>query len=302
MKNVLRNSPFVGEALAGSWRENNLLAPTRRRASPGPRVHDGTIVTERPDEMWAIDGTACMTDQGNATVFVVIDHCTGECLGAHAARRGTRMEAIDTLRQAIRATRGTFDRDVAASVALRHDHGSQFISHAFQDELQFVGIRPSPSFVRSRPTRVKWQRLCRTIHSNTQGAIALAHTIRNRRRTRCCASRLCASIQQSLDPRASWIQNARVGPSLPEFKAEAVRLCQIGDHMISCIASDLNIGENALREWVHHAKADAGNGVPGTLTSDEREKLARLRREHKRMAMDLEILKKAAEFFARRSP
>ena len=53
----------------------------------------------------------------------------------------------------------------------------------------------------------------RTIHSNTQGAIALAHTIRNRRRTRCCASRLCASIQQSLDHRASWLQDARAVPT-----------------------------------------------------------------------------------------
>ena len=169
IKIVLRNSPFVGEGyrkvdarlraemrvfsaprrILRIMRENNLLAPMRCRSSPGPRVHDGTIVTERPDEMWAIDGTSCMTDQGNATVFVVIDHCTGECLGAHAAQRGTRMEAIDTLRQAIRATRGKFDRDVAAGVALRHDHGSQFISHAFQDELRFVGIRSSPSFVRS---------------------------------------------------------------------------------------------------------------------------------------------------------
>ena len=169
IKNVLLHSPFVGEGyrkvdarlraemrvfcaprrILRIMRENNVLAPMRCRSSPGPCVHDGTIVTERPDEMWAIDGTACMTDQGNATVFVVIDHCTGECLGVHAARRGTRMEAIDTLRQAIRATRGTFDRDIAAGVALRHDHGSQFSSHAFQDELRFVGIRPSPSFVRS---------------------------------------------------------------------------------------------------------------------------------------------------------
>ena len=44
IKNVLRNSPFVAEAQAGSWRESDLLAPTRRRSSPGPRVHDGKIV------------------------------------------------------------------------------------------------------------------------------------------------------------------------------------------------------------------------------------------------------------------
>ena len=60
------------------------------------------------------------------------------------------------------------------------------------------------------------------------------------------------------------------------------------------IASDLNIGDTVLREWVHRAKAGAGNGVPGALTSDEREELSRLRREHKRVLMDLEILKKAA--------
>ena len=163
IKIVLRNLRFVGEALAGSWRENNVLAPMRCQSSPGPRVHNGTIVTERPDEMWAIDGTECMTDQGNATVFVLIDHCTGECLGAHAARRGTRMEAIDTLRQAIRATRGTFDRDIAAGVALRHDHGSQFISHAFQNELRFVGIRSSPSFVRSPEGNGCVERFIRTL-------------------------------------------------------------------------------------------------------------------------------------------
>ena len=87
----------------------------------------------------------------------------------------------------------------------------------------------------------------------------------------------------------------------PEFKAEAVRLCQIGDRTISRVASDLNIGENALREWVQRAKIDAGDGPAGTLTTDEREEFMRLRREHKRVLMDLEILKKAAEFFARRN-
>ena len=144
-------------------RESDLLAPTRRRSSPGPRTHDGTIVTQRPDEMWAIDGTSCMTDQGSATVFVVIDHCTGEFLGARAAKCGTRHEAIDTLRQAIRATCGTFDRDVAAGVALGHDHASQFISHAFQDELRFVGIRSSPSFVRSPERNGCVERFIRTL-------------------------------------------------------------------------------------------------------------------------------------------
>ncbi len=93
----------------------------------------------------------------------------------------------------------------------------------------------------------------------------------------------------------------RIGPSAqcrsftPEFKAEAVRLCQIGDRTISRVASDLNIGENALREWVQRAKIDAGNRGAGVLTSDEREEFMRLRREHKRVLMDLEVLTTASQ-------
>ena len=30
---------------------------------------------------------------------------------------------------------------------MRHDHGSQFISRTYQDELRFLGIKSSPSFV-----------------------------------------------------------------------------------------------------------------------------------------------------------
>lgn len=110
------------------------------------------MVTARTEEMWAIDGTLCMTDQGSAMVFVVIDHCTGECL-----------RAIDTLRQAIRTTRGTFDRYVAVNVALRHDHGCQFISHTIQDELRFVGIRLSSLFVRSPEGNKFVERFVRTL-------------------------------------------------------------------------------------------------------------------------------------------
>lgn len=83
------------------------------------------------------------------------------------------------------------------------------------------------------------------------------------------------------------------------FKAEAVRLCQVGDRNIGQVASDLNLTETALRDWVRRAEIDAGNGLTGTLTSDEHDELARLRRENKRVLMDLEILKKAAAFFAR---
>ena len=87
----------------------------------------------------------------------------------------------------------------------------------------------------------------------------------------------------------------------PEFKAEAVRLVQVGDRSIGQVAIDLDLTETALREWVRRAEVDAGKGPPGALTTTEREELTRLRRENKRLQMERDILKAAATFFAKES-
>ena len=84
-----------------------------------------------------------------------------------------------------------------------------------------------------------------------------------------------------------------------QFKAEAVRLCRVGDRSIKQVAKDLDLTETALREWVKRADVDVGKGPPGALTTAEREELTRLRRENKRLQMEREILKKAAAFFAK---
>jgi transposase-like protein len=86
-----------------------------------------------------------------------------------------------------------------------------------------------------------------------------------------------------------------------EFKAEAVRLCKVGDRSVTQVAADLDLTETALREWVKRSDIDAGNGSAGALTTDERAELAQLRRENKRLLMEREILKKAAAFFAKES-
>ncbi len=86
-----------------------------------------------------------------------------------------------------------------------------------------------------------------------------------------------------------------------EFKAEAVRLCKVGDRSIKQVARDLDLTETALRDWVKRAGIDAGKGPPEALTTAEREELARLRRELKRVTMEREILKAAATFFAKES-
>ena len=85
----------------------------------------------------------------------------------------------------------------------------------------------------------------------------------------------------------------------PEFKAETVRLCKVGDRSIRQVAKDLDLTETALREWVKRADIDAGEGPPGALTTAERGELAELRKRVKRLEMEREILKKATAFFAK---
>ncbi|UQA57104.1 IS3 family transposase [Polyangium aurulentum] len=78
-----------------------------------------------------------------------------------------------------------------------------------------------------------------------------------------------------------------------EFKAEAVRLCQVGDRSIAKVAKDLDLTETALREWVRAAGVSAAAQPAEALTDAEREELVRLRRDVKRLQMEREIPKKS---------
>jgi len=87
--------------------EQYLFACSRPVGVRGPKTHDGSIITEKPDAMWAIDAT-------NRT-------------------------------------------------KLRHDHGSQFISHAFRDHPKTAGIESGPSCVRQPEGNGCVERFIRTL-------------------------------------------------------------------------------------------------------------------------------------------
>ena len=168
VRRVLEASPFHGEGYRKVWaklrvegrrtskervrrlmREHDLQAPQRAGHAHGPKAHDGTITTEAPDVMWGTDMTATVTvAEGPAFVFVAVDHCTAECIGLHAAKRGTRFEALEPIRQGIRERFGGIGEGVARGLRLRHDHGSNYLADDFQQEVAFFGIESSPSFVR----------------------------------------------------------------------------------------------------------------------------------------------------------
>lgn len=82
-------------------RQADLLVPSRAPRVVGPRGHDGTITTKRPNQMWGTDKTSTVTLQdGAVTVFVGVYHGTLEGIGIHAAKRATRFEALEPIRQA----------------------------------------------------------------------------------------------------------------------------------------------------------------------------------------------------------
>ena len=182
---LLAGSPFHGEGYRKMWarlrfsgvrtsprrvlrvmREHDLLAHQRLGSPRGPRAHDGSITTERVDEMWGTDLTTVLTGEGAAAVFVAVDHCSAECVGAHASARATRHEALEPVRQAVRRSFGAIGQGVATGLSIRHDHGSQYVSGDFQAELKFLGVTSSPAFVRAPEGNGCAERFIRTLKEN----------------------------------------------------------------------------------------------------------------------------------------
>jgi transposase len=95
------------------------------------------------------------------------------------------------------------------------------------------------------------------------------------------------------------------GPKRPrrsftdEFKAGAVRLVVDEGKTVPQVARDLDLTESALRTWVERARADAGKGKPGVLTTAEKEELAALRKRVRQLEVERDILRRAAAFFAK---
>jgi len=185
IRDVLADSPFHGEGHRKVWarlrfggirtskrrvlrlmREHDLLAPSRVGRPHGPKAHDGTIRTERVDQMWGTDLTSTATGEGQASIFITVDHGSTECLGIHAARQATRFEALEPLRQGVRACFGAFAKGIAGGLMVRHDHGSQFVAHDYQRELAFLGIQSSPAFVREPEGNGCAERFIRTLKEN----------------------------------------------------------------------------------------------------------------------------------------
>lgn len=110
--------------------------------------------------------TAVATGEGQAAVFIAVDHCSAECMGIHASTSATRHEALEPIRQGVRRSFGAFCKDVAQGLKIRHDHGSQYTSRDFQREVRFLGAEGSPAFVRAPEGNGCAERFIRTLKEN----------------------------------------------------------------------------------------------------------------------------------------
>jgi len=178
----LAASPFVGEGHRKPWarlrlagirvartrvlrlmRENQLLSPHRR---PQGRLdpHEGTITTERPDQMWGTDGVRIQTvEDGWVWTFSAVDHCHGECVGWHVTKIGDRFAALEPIAQGLARYFGGVQAQAGRGLALRMDHGTQYMADHFLNQVKYWGIAPSFAFVAEPQTNGVAERFNRTL-------------------------------------------------------------------------------------------------------------------------------------------
>lgn len=87
-----------------------------------------------------------------------------------------------------------------------------------------------------------------------------------------------------------------------EFKLEAVRMMETSDRPASEIAAELGIRRNLLYKWKEQLEAKGESSFKakrGRPPKSDQDEMTTLRQENDRLREEVEILKKAAAYFAR---
>ena len=87
------------------------------------------------------------------------------------------------------------------------------------------------------------------------------------------------------------------------FKLEAIRLMETSDRPTSEIALQLGIRRNQLYQWKDQMtkKGKISTAKRGRPKKEDQSEMVTLRQENKRLKEEVEILKKAAAYFAKES-
>lgn len=183
IRHDLERSPFTGEGHRKVWarlrivdtirvsrkrvlrlmHDNRLLSPHRPRTHT-EEPHAGTITTAAPNVMWGTDGARVFTvDDGWVWIFSAVDHWSAECVGWHVTKIGDRFAALEPISMGLTHLFGGVEAEVARGLALRMDHGTQYLSDHFLNQIKFWGIHPSFAFVAEPETNGVAERFNRTL-------------------------------------------------------------------------------------------------------------------------------------------
>ena len=89
----------------------------------------------------------------------------------------------------------------------------------------------------------------------------------------------------------------RKGRYPKEFRRDAAALVLDQHRTVADVARELGVVEQTLGNWVRQERVDRGEREG--LTSEEREEMARLRREVKRLTMERDLLKRSVAFWVK---
>jgi transposase len=82
-----------------------------------------------------------------------------------------------------------------------------------------------------------------------------------------------------------------------EFRRDVIAVARKSDDSIAKIAKDFGISESCLQRWL--AQADIEEGVRPGVPASESVELRELRRRNRQLEQEVEILRRAAAYFAK---
>jgi transposase len=89
----------------------------------------------------------------------------------------------------------------------------------------------------------------------------------------------------------------RKGRYPKEFRRDAAALVIDQHRTVADVARELGVIEQTLGNWVRQERVDRGER--DGLSTEEREEMARLRREVKRLTMERDLLKRSVAFWVK---
>ena len=89
----------------------------------------------------------------------------------------------------------------------------------------------------------------------------------------------------------------RKGRYPKEFRRDAAALVIDQHRTVADVARELGVVEQTLGNWVRQERVDRGEREG--LSTEEREEMARLRREVKRLTMERDLLKRSVAFWVK---